>query len=262
MQLIWDSGTSVSITPNKDDLVGKLEKVPSNIKLNGLAKGLEIAGAGLVEWNVLNTKGHLRTLKILVYYVPKSPVHLLSTTSLLQTYLDETILIHPHELCLSSIPSDSAWSSVLVCINLTNNLPTCQVLHPEDAHKAIKALTITLSVISGSNMNLSEPQKELLHWHFHLGHLNFKRILFVMRSGVLAMLKHQWSLHTAVCNLKELPKCATCLYGKWTWHPAPGQVTSVVQDCQGVLKQDNLVPGRRIAVDHFVCSTKGRLFTS
>jgi hypothetical protein len=36
----------------------------------------------------------------------------------------------------------------------------------------------------------------------------------------------------------------------------------VVQDRAGVLKQDDLYPGQRIAVDHFVCSTKGRLFTS
>ena len=105
MQLIWDSGASVSITPNKNDFVSTLDKVPNNIKLNGLAKGLEIAGAGSVEWNVLDTKGHLHTLKLPAYYIPKNPVHLLSTTSLLQTYLDETILIQPHELNLSGIES-------------------------------------------------------------------------------------------------------------------------------------------------------------
>ena len=36
----------------------------------------------------------------------------------------------------------------------------------------------------------------------------------------------------------------------------------VVRDCSGVLRQDNLLPGQCISVDHFVCSTKGRLFTS
>ena len=262
MQLIWDSGASVSITPNKDDFVGPLDKVPTNIKLNGLAKGLEIAGQGTVEWNVLDTTGHLRTLKLPAYYVPKSPVCLLSTTSLLQTYSDETILIQPHELSLSGIQSDSARSSVSVRINPTNNLPTCPVHRPQDAHKAIEALSATLSVVSASNVNLTEPQKELLRWHFRLGHLSFKRILFIMRSGVLALSQQQRRLHSTVCNLKHLPKCAACLYGKQTRRPAPGQVTSVVRDRQGVLKQDNLVPGQRIAVDHFVCSTKGRLFTS
>ena len=39
-------------------------------------------------------------------------------------------------------------------------------------------------------------------------------------------------------------------------------MTSVVRNRQGVLKQDNLVPGQQIAMDHFICSTKGRLFTS
>ena len=191
MQLIWDSGASILITPNKDDFISPLNKVPSNIKLNGLANGLEIAGAGTIEWNVLDTMGHLCTLKLPVYYIPKSPVHLFSTTSLLQTYSDETILIQPHELSLSSIQSDSAQSPVSVHINLTNNLPTCPVHCPEDAHKAIEALSMTLSVVSDSNVNLSEPQKELLHWHFRLGHLNFKCILFVMQSGALAVSQPQ-----------------------------------------------------------------------
>ena len=180
MQLIWDSQDSVLITPNKVDFMGRLKKVPTNVKLNGLAKGLEIAGAGSVEWHVLDTKGQLCTLKIPAYYVPQSPVHLLSTTSLLQTYPDETILIQPHELCLSGVTTNSSWSSVSIHINPVNNLLTCQVLCPQDAHKAIKAPSTTLSIVSGSNINLSELQKELLHWHFHLGHLNFKRILFIM----------------------------------------------------------------------------------
>ena len=162
MQLIWDSGASISITPNKDDFIGSLNDVPSTIKLNGLAKGLEIAGAGTIEWNVLDTTGHLCTLKLPAYYVPTSPVHLLSTTSLLQTYADETILIQPHELSLSGTQSDSARPPVSVRINLTNNLLTCPVHCPQDAHKAIEALSMTLSVVSDSNINLTEPQKELL----------------------------------------------------------------------------------------------------
>ena len=263
MQLIWDYGASILITPNNDNFTGRLKKVPTNVKLNGLAKGLDITGAGLVEWHVLDTKGHLRTLKIPAQYVPKSPVHLLSTTSLLLTYPFETILIHPCELCLSGVTSNSSWSSaVSVCINPVNNLPTCQVLHPQDAHKAIKGLSTTLSIISGSNINLSELKKELLHWHFSLSHLNFKRILFIMLSGVLAMSKHNWSLHTTICKLNELPKCAACLYGKQTQCLAPGQMTSVVRDCQGVLKQDNRVPGQQIAINHFICSTKGRFLSS
>jgi hypothetical protein len=36
----------------------------------------------------------------------------------------------------------------------------------------------------------------------------------------------------------------------------------VVRDHAGALKQDNLFAGQKIAVDHFICSTRGHLFTS
>ena len=35
----------------------------------------------------------------------------------------------------------------------------------------------------------------------------------------------------------------------------------MVKDKQGVLRAGNLISGQEISVDHFVCSTKGRLFS-
>ena len=40
MTIIWDSGASASITPNKQAFVDGLKKVPASIKLIGLAKNL------------------------------------------------------------------------------------------------------------------------------------------------------------------------------------------------------------------------------
>jgi Reverse transcriptase (RNA-dependent DNA polymerase) len=36
----------------------------------------------------------------------------------------------------------------------------------------------------------------------------------------------------------------------------------MVRDRIGVLKEDHLIPGQQVSIDHFLCSTKGRLFTS
>jgi hypothetical protein len=36
----------------------------------------------------------------------------------------------------------------------------------------------------------------------------------------------------------------------------------VVKDREGVLRKDDLLPGQKVSADHFVCSTKGRLFES
>ena len=114
MKLIRDSGASISITPNKDDFIGEVKPVPTTTHLKGLAKGLKITGMGTVHWNVLDNRGHLCTLKILAYHMPESPTRHLSTTSLLQTYSDETIVIHPGGLVLSGAESDPERALVTI----------------------------------------------------------------------------------------------------------------------------------------------------
>jgi hypothetical protein len=39
-------------------------------------------------------------------------------------------------------------------------------------------------------------------------------------------------------------------------------VSSVLKDHEGALKNDNLFAGQHVSLDHFICGTKGRLFTS
>ena len=179
-RVIWDSGASLSISNSKDDFVGDFKPAPIWVWLRGLAKGLKIEGEGHVLWAVMDNKGMLQMLKLPAYYVPKSPVRLLSTTSLLQTYSGETIFMEPHELTLSSLPSDPLRSPVVVRVDPTNNLPTSQIYHYEAPERAIEALANTLTVVSNDNINLSEPQKELLRWHYRLGHLSFRKIQFIM----------------------------------------------------------------------------------
>jgi hypothetical protein len=42
--VIWDSGTSITVSPNQSHFVRKYEKPPMMIKLSGLARGLNIKG--------------------------------------------------------------------------------------------------------------------------------------------------------------------------------------------------------------------------
>ena len=161
MKLIWDSGASILITPNKDDYVDDLKPLPNPICLNGLAKGLKIAGIGKVHWNVLDTSSKLQILKIPAYHVPESPMRLLSTTRLFQTYADKTIVIHPHQLVLSRVEGDPDRTPVTVWVDPSNNLLVSQMFHPQEAKVAVKALVTTTSEVSDSNITLSsELQKE------------------------------------------------------------------------------------------------------
>ena len=83
-----------------------------------------------------------------------------------------------------------------------------------------------------------------------------------MRTGVLANTEATKSLHTSAYKLATYLLCAACQFGKQRQRPSPGKRSSVVKDVQGNLKKDKLFPGQCIAVDHCICSTEGRLFTS
>jgi transposase InsO family protein len=261
--IIWDSGASISISPNKEDFVGPITSPGIGTRLNGIVKGLSIQGKGHVMWTVLDTSGQLRALKIPAYYVPQARVRLLSTTSLLQSYPGETINMEAHQLTLSGTNGfERGRNPVIARVNPSNNLPMTTSYLYSDVGSAPAALNAIITTVSSENMNLSEAQKELVRWHNRLGHISYRRIQSLMRSGTLAHSEATRHLHTAACKLTDLPKCAACQFGKQKRRPTPGKRSSVVRDREGVLRQDHLAPGQRISVDHFVCSTKGRLFGS
>ena len=260
--VIWDSGASVTISPDKRDFVGTISPPSTITQLNGIAKGLRIEGEGKVHWSFHDSSGKLRTLELPAYYVPKIRVRLLSTTSLLQTYSEETIKVEAHQLTMSGVEGDSTRSSIIALVNPDNNLPTSQAYRQPAVLPAAECLNSTITAVNEANFNLSEPEKELFCWHYRLGHMSFQRIQFLMRSGVLTKSNNKRKLHQAACSLTQLPKCASCQYGKQHRRPAPGRTSTAVRDRVGALKDGHLVPGQQVSVDHFINSTKGRLFSS
>lgn len=170
LSVIWDSGASITISPDKRDFVGKVVKPSTMTQLKGIAKGLRIEGEGRVCWSFHDTNGQLRTLELPAYYVLKIRVRLLSTTSLLQTYHDKTIKVEAHQLTLSGNLSRSA---VIARVNPDNNLPTSQAYRQTAMAAAAEGLSSTIATVNESNFNLSEPEKELLRWHYRLGHIGF-----------------------------------------------------------------------------------------
>jgi GAG-pre-integrase domain len=87
-----------------------------------------------------------------------------------------------------------------------------------------RAADIHLCVTDESNQNLSEPQKELLRWHFRLGHINFDSIQLLLWSGALATSIGTKLKHKAAGSCPH-PKCASCMYGKQKRSRTPGSVS-------------------------------------
>ena len=128
----------------------------------------------------------------------------------------------------------------------------------------MQALNVITTAVDPSNINLSEPEKELLRWHQRLGHLDFRKIQFLMRTGVLSLSQSKRSLHSRAAKLVHPPKCAACQFGKQTARGTKSKPTNtaVVADRTPVLKQDKLFPGQTVSVDHFVSTTKGVTLSS
>ncbi|KAI2512071.1 hypothetical protein MHU86_2359 [Fragilaria crotonensis] len=98
----------------------------------------------------------------------------------------------------------------MVLVNPQNNLPTSDAFNGQDPFKAADALVATITEVHETNHNLSEAEKELLRWHYRLGHIGFKKIQFLLRTGVLSQTEASRRLHSAACKLTNLPKCAAC----------------------------------------------------
>ena len=63
-------------------------------------------------------------------------------------------------------------------VDAGTNLPVSTAYLKEGLEQGVQVLNSTLSTVSKANMNLREPEKELLRWHYRLGHLSFRKIQF------------------------------------------------------------------------------------
>ena len=260
-QVVWDSGASICVSPDKKDFI--TYNTTSDVKV---VKGVggnpsSVAGQGEVEWSVYDTTGSLRKLKLKAYHIPTSKTRLISTSSLLNSYKGEYITINGNSLRLSGIEGDPTRTEVVVFNNPLTHLPTSTAFTPGDTGLPGQALYTAMTTVSENNHNLSEAQKELLRWHQRLGHLDFNKIKHLLRTGVLSNTEKSRSLHTAASKVENLPKCAACMFGKQTIRSAPGKVIKIIKDREGVLRSGNLLPGQEVSVDHFISSVRGRLFT-
>ena len=258
--IVWDSGASVCVTPARNDFVDY--ESSTNI---GPVKGVggnstAVIGQGHVEWSIYDSNGLLRKLKLPAYHIPNCKTRLISTTSLLNTYQGEHIIINGNSLKLSGIEGDPDRSQVIVFNNPTTHLPTTTAFNPDDIDIPGQVLYSAVTTVSKENHNLSEAQKELLRWHQRLGHLDFNKIKHLLRTGVLSHTEGSRTLHTAASKVKYPPKCAACLYGKQTIRTAPGKIIKIIKDQAGTLRTGNLLPGQEVSVDHFISSVRGRLF--
>jgi hypothetical protein len=253
--VIFDTGASLAITPDKDDFDAPLTIPKGDLRLGGMANGLRIEGVGPVTWTFSNGTNDPVCVRGMAYYVPKSTARLLSPQRLFDA---ESGIQGTYEGDHSSFrPHLKGSSPLIVEYDERNSLPigyaTIGAVPPP-----ISDPQMNLALMDAENQNLTGGQKLLLHWHHRFGHLNFPAVQRILRANPFLTPKFAAA---SKCDLQPM-KCSICEFAKGHWRAKKGS-TAVPNDQRlGVLKVEHLKPGIQVSVDHFESRLLGRTFDS
>lgn len=268
-QVLFDTGANCCITFDYNDFVGPVEHL-DNHKVDGIGKGLKATARGFVAWTFIGNNGVYRTIKLPCYLVPGTQERIASASVFLKEYPNEHINVRDGSLEISGDVTQGR-PGVKVPFCGKTDLPFAQVFGtgtqlPEPlVYKRTKSGPVqpnvqkpVRSLTESQNCNLTDAEKELLRWHYRLGHIGMQRIQWLFRQGVLSGSERQRRLQIAASKLSKGTMCTACQYAKQRRRPEPGTVRRVVPTESGLLKQDQLFPGQRVSVDHFHASVSGR----
>jgi len=122
------------------------------------------------------------------------------------------------------------------------------------------AISTLLSVSDETNQNLSSSQKELLHWHWRLGHANFqwiqRRLAKRTESETGGLILPSKSPKSSSC---KVPLCAACQFAKQARRGAGTSIESQSPDKSMRLCQNQLLPGVKVSIDQYISTVPGRL---
>ncbi|KAG7373658.1 reverse transcriptase RNA-dependent DNA polymerase [Nitzschia inconspicua] len=255
--VVVDTGASVSITPDINDFIGPISP-PDLPSLQGLGSSSVVEGVGTVEWQVRDFLGNVRTIRTKAYLVRTAPVRLLSP----QTYFKEGLrgrLTVTHDRTELTLHDGSVLSLPFADNHLPYLFPDWQPvvgLTRDDASLLGSAPTVALSVADETNQNLTSSQKELLLWHWRLGHSHFS---WVQRLASAPRTDRRHILTTkTTCSTASPPCCAACSLAKLKRRTPPGPVGGIAPPAMQI-RSDDLHPGDCISVDQYVSSVPGRL---
>ena len=192
--IVIDTGASVSVSPNLSDFINgvQTDHLP---ELRGLNHQTKVAGMGMVEWSIFDVNNRVQTLRTWAFYVPDATIRLFSPQTFFQeqgggelvctqdtttlSLSDGTSLVFPYNRD-TNLPFMLPTSNRMPNVNqeCVNNGRHVVGLDDNDINlfSAPDELFELMTVADETNQNSSKSQKELLQWHWKLGHCNFQWI--------------------------------------------------------------------------------------
>ena len=244
LQLILDTGASVSVSPNKEDFIGSIRPVQSTT-LKGIASGLSVSGTGTVKYTCRDDRGEPLHITIPdTLYVPTCPVRLICPRQLLAAFKQPATC----EITTTSITITTNTQTLTVPYDATSRLPILWTSEYPQAYLNLSTAKDSQSPSSPlfTTGNLTPAQIIKLKWHNRLNHVSFDQLTKWMRDGTIAA-------PAAVINCPH-PICAACLYGKAKRRPHKNHTGSITHNCNR--------PGDGVSADQLEAGNPGIVATT
>jgi Reverse transcriptase (RNA-dependent DNA polymerase) len=263
MPIVFDTGASASVTPIRDDFVGDLIKPPYSC-LKGLKGSINVVGAGHVDWTIFDVHGVTRTIRTQALYIPEGNIRLFSPQCYFQEQKKGKAEINKSTLSLSLADGTTLefpfahGCNLPIMLSKLERQPSIGLSYDD-----IKGLMISASayvtVADETNQNLTSSQRELLLWHWRLGHANMQWIQMLAvrpkEDSVSALLLTK---QTTVSSC-PLPLCMACQMAKQTRRSPPGTRHIFDSSREMLTKRNNILPGQMVSVDQYIGFAPGRL---
>ena len=258
LPLVFDSGATISVTPYQDDFIAWENSSGTGLNLRGVNSDTTVHGSGTVEWRVRDDAGKVHSVMTRAYYVPNASARLFSPVA----YFKQPENVNQGgSMSLNenggSFVFPRTRAKLSFWFDTSMLLPVTQPERRPCAHKeACDRAFLNVRVTDDENQNLTRAQKELLHWHYKLGHIHMDWVqkLMRVREGEQDPILPTRN-RAASC---PIPVCAACQYGKAHLRPTPGNAVTKDLARDGVLKSEHTTPGH-FSIDQFVSKARGRL---
>jgi hypothetical protein len=236
-QLILDTGASVSVSPERSDFVGPIQRV-QHTTLQGIAAGLPIAGTGTVRYTCTTDAGEPIVVNIPdVLFVPTCPSRLICPRQLLGS------LPGPATATVTTTATLFSFSGgeITVPYHTHSKLPVIWTSNSIQAYVNYCGPQSASQPALGVPANLTPAQLIKLRWHNRLNHMGFDQLTSWMRNGTI-------DVPSTVTNCPN-PICGACLFGKAKRRPHTTH--------RGSITAHHTTPGAGVSADQFEAGVPG-----
>ena len=135
------------------------------------------------------------------------------------------------------------------------NLPTHEAVITNQRDKEVKTLSRAVCVTNKANQNLTTSQKEIIRWHFRLGHIELQHIQWLIITGRLKVQVN----HKSLAN-REMPRCTDCDFVKG--NSRTNKVNRIKNNPmkEQDIKKDHLLPGHMVSSDNYIPRDPVRIY--